>query len=39
MVWNIWMTIAGKRRDEAPMSTAAFNPVLDRPAPRASAAE
>ncbi len=39
MVWNVWMTIAGKRRAEAPMSTPEFNPALDRPALRASAAE
>ena len=31
MAWNIWMTIAGKRRVEAPMSTAAYDPVRDRP--------
>jgi cytochrome c oxidase cbb3-type subunit 1 len=39
MVWNVWMTIAGKVRAEAPLSTAPFNPALDRPAPRAAAAE
>ncbi|MCW3849494.1 cytochrome-c oxidase, cbb3-type subunit I [Sphingomonas sp. LB-2] len=38
MVWNVWMTIAGKRRAEAPMSAPAFNPALDRPTPRAAAA-
>ena len=31
MAWNIWMTIAGKRRVEAPMSTAAYDPLRDRP--------
>ena len=31
MAWNIWMTIAGKRRVEAPMSTAAYDPARDRP--------
>ena len=31
MVWNVWQTIAGKLREEAPMSTAAFDPVKDRP--------
>jgi cytochrome c oxidase cbb3-type subunit 1 len=31
MVWNVWMTIAGKLRDEAPMTTAAFDPAKDRP--------
>ena len=39
MVWNVWMTVAGKVRAEAPLSTAPFNPALDRPAPRAAAAE
>jgi len=31
MVWNVWMTIAGKLRNEAPMTTAAFDPAKDRP--------
>jgi cytochrome c oxidase cbb3-type subunit 1 len=31
MVWNVWQTIAGKLREEAPMSTAAFDPAKDRP--------
>ncbi|MEO6215469.1 MAG: cytochrome-c oxidase, cbb3-type subunit I [Sphingomonas sp.] len=31
MVWNIWMTIAGKLRDEAPMSSPAYDPARDRP--------
>ncbi|CAN5743620.1 cytochrome-c oxidase, cbb3-type subunit I [soil metagenome] len=31
MVWNIWMTIAGKLRDEAPMSSPAFDPARDVP--------
>ena len=31
MVWNIWMTIAGKLRDEAPMSSPAYDPGRDRP--------
>lgn len=31
MVWNIWMTIAGKLREEAPMTTAAYDPAKDRP--------
>ena len=31
MAWNIWMTIAGKLRDEAPMSSPAFDPARDRP--------
>lgn len=32
MVCNIWLTIAGRQRREAPMSTAAFEPARDRPA-------
>jgi cytochrome c oxidase cbb3-type subunit 1 len=31
MVWNVAMTIAGRLRDEAPMSTPAFDPEKDRP--------
>ena len=31
MVFNVWMTIIGKLRDEAPMSSAAFDPAKDRP--------
>ncbi|MEO8375154.1 MAG: cytochrome-c oxidase, cbb3-type subunit I [Sphingomonas bacterium] len=31
MVWNIWMTIAGKLRDEAPMSSPTYDPARDRP--------
>ncbi|MBX3565424.1 MAG: cytochrome-c oxidase, cbb3-type subunit I [Sphingomonas sp.] len=31
MVWNIWMTIAGRVRDEAPLSTAPYDPERDRP--------
>jgi len=31
MVWNIWMTIAGKLRDEAPMSSPVFDPARDVP--------
>jgi cytochrome c oxidase cbb3-type subunit 1 len=31
MVFNIWMTIAGKLRDEAPLTDAAHNPEADRP--------
>ena len=33
MVWNVWMTIAGKLRDEAPMRDAAYDPSADRPLP------
>ena len=38
MAWNIAMTIRGKRRDEAPMSTPVFDPALDRPLQPATAA-
>ncbi len=31
MVCNIWLTIAGRERREAPMSTPAFDPARDRP--------
>ena len=31
MVWNVWMTIAGRLRNEAPMSTAPYDPQADRP--------
>ncbi|ODP37939.1 cytochrome-c oxidase, cbb3-type subunit I [Sphingomonas turrisvirgatae] len=31
MVWNVWMTIAGRLRDEAPLSTAFYDPEKDRP--------
>jgi cytochrome c oxidase cbb3-type subunit 1 len=37
MVWNIWSTIAGRERREAPMSTAAFDPAKDRPILHAAA--
>lgn len=33
MVWNVWMTIAGKLRAEAPLSTAPFDPARDHPLP------
>ncbi|MCX7677139.1 MAG: cytochrome-c oxidase, cbb3-type subunit I, partial [Alteraurantiacibacter sp.] len=39
MVYNIWMTIAGKQRDEAPLETARYNPETDRPLPRAPIAQ
>ncbi|SEN28307.1 cytochrome c oxidase cbb3-type subunit 1 [Sphingomonas gellani] len=32
MVWNVWMTIAGKLRNEASMSSAPYDPERDRPA-------
>ncbi|HEY5721864.1 MAG TPA: cytochrome-c oxidase, cbb3-type subunit I [Allosphingosinicella sp.] len=31
MVWNVWMTIAGRLRDEAPLTDAAYDPDKDRP--------
>jgi cytochrome c oxidase cbb3-type subunit I len=31
MVWNVWATILGKQRAEAPMSDAAYDPAADRP--------
>ena len=31
MAWNIGMTIAGKLRIEAPMSSPAYDPARDRP--------
>jgi cytochrome c oxidase cbb3-type subunit 1 len=31
MVWNVWMTILGRLREEAPLSDAAFDPARDRP--------
>jgi cytochrome c oxidase cbb3-type subunit 1 len=31
MVFNVWMTIIGRLREEAPMSSPKFNPAADRP--------
>jgi len=31
MVYNVWMTLAGKMREEKPMSDAAYDPEADRP--------
>jgi cytochrome c oxidase cbb3-type subunit I len=31
MVWNVWMTINGRLREEAPLTSAAFDPAADRP--------
>ena len=31
MVYNVWQTIVGRVRDEAPMTNAAYDPVADRP--------
>ena len=36
MVWNVWMTIAGKQRDEEPMFSPEFNPAADHPLPAAA---
>jgi cytochrome c oxidase cbb3-type subunit I len=33
MVFNIWMTVKGKLRDEKPMTETAHNPAADRPLP------
>jgi len=33
MVFNIWMTLKGRQRDEKPMSDARFDPAADRPLP------
>ena len=33
MVWNVWMTIAGRLREEAPLNVAAYDPEKDRPLP------
>ena len=31
MVYNVWMTVAGKLRDEKPMTETPYNPEADRP--------
>jgi cytochrome c oxidase cbb3-type subunit 1 len=31
LVYNVWMTLAGKLREEAPMSDASYDPEADRP--------
>jgi len=33
MVFNVWMTVKGRLRDEKPMTDAAYNPAADRPLP------
>jgi cytochrome c oxidase cbb3-type subunit 1 len=33
MVWNVWNTIAGRLREEAPLTDAPFDPEKDRPLP------
>ena len=33
MVFNIWMTVKGRLRDEKPLTDAAFSPEADRPLP------
>jgi cytochrome c oxidase cbb3-type subunit 1 len=38
MAYNVWMTIAGKQREEKPMGMASFDPETDRPLPRGQAA-
>ncbi|WP_213982332.1 cytochrome-c oxidase, cbb3-type subunit I [Sphingomonas sp. dw_22] len=37
MAWNIWMTIRGKLRDEAPLTTAPYDPAKDHPLQPAAA--
>ncbi len=37
LVWNVWQTIAGRQREEAPMTTAAYDPEKDRPLPNKGA--
>jgi cytochrome c oxidase cbb3-type subunit 1 len=37
MVWNIWMTIAGRMREEMPMSDTIYDPARDRPIHSAAA--
>ena len=37
MAWNIWMTIRGKLREEAPLTTAAYDPARDHPLAPAAA--
>ncbi|MFZ5749234.1 MAG: cytochrome-c oxidase, cbb3-type subunit I [Pseudomonadota bacterium] len=34
MTYNVWMTIAGKLRDEKPLTDAAFDPAKDKPLPK-----
>ncbi|MDR2858260.1 MAG: cytochrome-c oxidase, cbb3-type subunit I [Novosphingobium sp.] len=36
MTVNVWLTIRGKQRDEAPMRDTAFDPAKDRPLPAAA---
>ena len=31
MTYNIWMTLAGRLRNEAPLTDAAYDPAADRP--------
>ncbi|MGE4430294.1 MAG: cytochrome-c oxidase, cbb3-type subunit I [Sphingobium sp.] len=33
MVWNVWQTIAGRQRQEKPLSMPAYDPEKDRPLP------
>ena len=34
MVWNVWNTIAGRLREEAPLTDAPYDPEKDRPLPQ-----
>jgi len=38
MLWNVGQTLAGKVREEAPMTETPHDPVADRPIPGAAAA-
>ena len=31
MTYNVWMTLAGKLRDEAPLTNASYDPAKDKP--------
>ncbi|MCP5383335.1 MAG: cytochrome-c oxidase, cbb3-type subunit I [Sphingomonadaceae bacterium] len=37
MLWNVWQTLAGKVRTEAPMTETPYDPDADRPLPAATA--
>ena len=38
MVWNVWMTIRGRVRQEKPLSDAHYDPAADKPLPESSRA-
>ena len=39
MTVNVWLTIAGRQRQEAPLHGASFDPARDRPLPQSAAAD